>query len=66
MASAVILAVSPVLASRSTAFASGQRSSRLSWTTVEYEKERVKADQRSRRRDLPGKIEGVSSSEEGD
>lgn len=66
MASAVILAVSSVPANRSTALAFGQRTSRLSWATVEYEKESSKTDQRFRRLDVPGKIEGVLSLGEGD
>lgn len=56
MASAVILADSSVPANRSTALAFGQRTSRLSWATVEYEKESSKTDQRFRRLDVPGKI----------
>lgn len=66
MASAVILAVSSVPAIRSTALAFGQRTSRLSWTMLEYDKESSKTDQRFRSLDMPGKIEGVSSLGEGD
>lgn len=64
MASAVILAVSSMLSSSSTALAFGQRTLRLSWAMVAYGKESGKSDQRSRRDDLPGKIEGASSSGE--
>lgn len=55
--------ITALAASRSTAFAFGQRASRLGWTMVGCEKEGSEADSRSRRLDLLGKSEGFHPKE---